>query len=84
VRRRHITEQDVITRIRAACVAAGGQARFARSAGVKGPYLSEVLSGDKPPGPAVLAALGLRKVDRPPVYVPIEREALRNAHQTDA
>lgn len=81
MRRRPISQPDVLNRIRAACVAAGGQARFARSCGVGSPYLSEVLAGDKPPGPSVLAALGLRKVERPPVYVPIEREAHRNVRQ---
>lgn|GEM_PF-3411791 len=80
--KRPIPRSEVIIRIRAACVAAGGQSRFAEACGVKAPYLSEVLAGNKPPGPSVLAALGLRKADQPPVYVLIEREGTRNAQET--
>jgi len=82
VSKRPIPRSEVIIRIRAACVAAGGQSRFAAACGVKAPYLSEVLSGVKPPGPAVLAAIGLRKADQPPVYIPVEREGTRNAQKT--
>lgn len=49
-------------RLTAAVDAAGSEAALARSMGVTRQYLHAVRSGHKPPGPAVLAHLGLRQV----------------------
>ena len=54
--------QEVIERLRRACRQAGGQNHWARRHGLSQAYVSDVLTGKKPPGPRLLAALGLRLV----------------------
>lgn len=70
---RPLSRDDVVVRLKAACVAAGGQTAFAKRAGVRVTYLSDQLSGRRPPGPALLAALGLRQA--PPSYEPAGRSS---------
>lgn len=53
---------DMIRLINAAVNASGGQARFARLAGVSAPHLNMMLSGDRPISTSVLRAAGLRRV----------------------
>lgn len=68
---RALKEDDVVGRLRAACKAAGGQARWADLAGCSPQYVGDVLKGRRAPGDAVLAALGLQ---RRITYVPREPE----------
>ncbi|MBS7789257.1 helix-turn-helix transcriptional regulator [Roseococcus sp. SDR] len=53
---------DVFKRLRAACEAAGGQGAWAERHGMSAAYVSEVLNAKREPGPAVLNALGLKRV----------------------
>jgi hypothetical protein len=53
---------DVFKRLRAACDAAGGQGEWARRHDLSPAHVSEVLNAKRDPGPAVLAALGLKRV----------------------
>jgi DNA-binding transcriptional regulator YdaS (Cro superfamily) len=57
-----LTAEMVRDRIRAACLEAGSQKAFAAAVGVSRPNLSLVLSGQREPGDAILAALGLSRV----------------------
>lgn len=57
-----LTEQQVISQLRAAASAAGSQRAYAESIGVSEAYLSDVLASRRTPGPKVLAALGLEAV----------------------
>lgn len=70
---RALREQEVISRLRTACRLAGGQARWARIAGVKPQHVNDILRGRRPPGDAALRALGLQLDIR---YVPREPEAV--------
>ncbi|MEL6061833.1 MULTISPECIES: helix-turn-helix domain-containing protein [unclassified Methylobacterium] len=63
---RTLSRDDVVVRLKAACVAAGGPAAFAKRVNIRATYLSDQLSGRRPPGPSVLAELGLRQL--PPSY----------------
>lgn len=54
---------DPITELRNACKAAGGQSAWAKAHGVSPQYVSDVLRG-KPPGDAILSALGIERVYR--------------------
>ncbi len=53
---------DVFKRLRAACKAAGGQAKWAERHDLSPAHVSEVLNAKRDPGPAVLDALGLKRV----------------------
>ena len=61
---------DVRRMLAEACREAGSQLAFARSIGVSGAYVCDVLQGRRDPGPAILAAFGLRVVT---LYVPQEQ-----------
>lgn len=56
-----LTPAAVITKLRLAVAAAGSQSAFARAAGTTKSRVSEALSGRRPPGDAILAALGARR-----------------------
>ncbi|GJE47291.1 hypothetical protein GOFOIKOB_0312 [Methylobacterium tardum] len=56
-----LTPEAVITRLKLAVTDAGSQAEFARRAGTSRSRVCEVLSGRRPPGDAILAALGARR-----------------------
>ena len=55
---------QMLERLRRACDAAGSQSGFARRAGVLPQHISLVLKGQRPPGPRVLAALGLVRAEK--------------------
>lgn len=55
---------DVYSRIRRACAAAGSQKQWAEQHGLSQAYVSDVLNARTDPGPAILKAIGLRKVVR--------------------
>jgi len=57
-----LTEQQVISQLRAAASQAGSQRAYAETIGVSEAYLSDVLAGRRTPGPKVLTALGLEAV----------------------
>ena len=48
--------------LRKAIADAGGQSAWAKQVGLTPSYVNDVLLGRRDPGPAVLAALGLRRV----------------------
>jgi hypothetical protein len=70
---RALRETDVVSRLRAACKEAGGQARWADIAGVTPQYVSDVLLGRRAPGDSVLRGLGLERDVR---YVPRRPESV--------
>lgn len=52
----------VIDLLRRQCTRAGSQASFAAQNKLSPPYLNDVLSGRREPGPAILKALGMEKI----------------------
>lgn len=54
-----LTEEGVRTRLRAACKQCGSQQFWARAHGVSDSYVSDVLTGRREPGDAILRGLGL-------------------------
>lgn len=55
---------DVCGMLRRACDATGGVSTWAKAKGISPSYVADVVAGRSGPGPAVLAALGLRRVTR--------------------
>lgn len=55
---------DLATELRAACEAAGSQRAWALAHGVSPQYVSDVLAGRRDGGESILAALGLRRIER--------------------
>lgn len=55
---------QVFALLREECRKAGGQSAWARRAELTPAYVSQVLNAQRAPGPAILAALGLRPVTR--------------------
>ncbi len=70
-----MTQDQVTERLRAAVAQHPSQVAFCRAHGVSPTQLSETLYGRRPPSPAVLRALGLRKV----VLYAEERQAAKEA-----
>ena len=68
----YLEREDVISRLRAAIERAGGQAAWARKAGLERSHLNRTLRGVKPIGKKVLRALALRIV-----YAPERATALK-------
>lgn len=64
-----LREEDVVARLKVACVAAGGQSAWAAAHGVSVPYVHDVCRGRRGLGDSVLRGLGLVKEVR---YVPRE------------
>lgn len=62
---------DLHAILRKLCCEAGGQSAFARDHGVSIAYVSDFLNGRQDAGPALLKAMGLRKVVR---YEPVKGE----------
>ena len=54
---------DPLAELRAACAAAGSQRAWATQHHVSVTYLSDVLARRRPPGPAILDALGIERVE---------------------
>ena len=63
-----LTLDEVLDRLRYS-IKVNGQADLARKLGVRDQDLSDVVHGRRPPGPMLLAAMGLRKVV---TYEPID------------
>ena len=59
-----MTEDDVRTKLHRAIQAHDSQKAFAISVGVSAQYVADFLAGRRTPGPAILKALGLKKVVR--------------------
>ena len=57
-----MTRKDVQALVAKRATEAGGMAALAARWGVSRIYLYQIVSGDRPPGPAVLKPLGLRRV----------------------
>ena len=64
-----MTVDDVVRKVALACEQAGGQTAWANRIGVSQVYVNDVLHRRRPPGPAILRALGLDKVES---YQPIK------------
>lgn len=56
-----MNREQLIALLRQECEKAGGQTAWARAHGMSQPYVWDVLSGDKPPSPRLLRALGLER-----------------------
>jgi hypothetical protein len=56
-----VNDTHVIRLLRAACREAGSQNKWAKQHGVSQQYVNHVLNGHRPPGPQILAALGLER-----------------------
>lgn len=56
-----MTKQAVLDKLRGKLKPYGQQKEAASALGVSPQYLSDVLSGKRDPGPAILKALGLRR-----------------------
>ena len=73
--------EDVIRLLRSQVERAGGQAAFAKNAGVDRPTISKILSGRAPLQPKILRALNIRMVfvlaskNEPPRKHPISRKS---------
>jgi hypothetical protein len=53
--------EAVIAKLKAQIARAGTMRAWAREHAIDPPYVHRVLTGQKPPGPQILTALGLRK-----------------------
>lgn len=58
-----MTIDDVLRLLRRECEKAGSQSAWAKAAGVSGAYVNDVLQRRREPGAAILAPLGLEKVE---------------------
>lgn len=70
-----MTADDVVKRLRAEVVKAGSQTRASENLGVGLTYINDTLAGRKPPGKAILDALGLERVE----VVTYRKKATANA-----
>lgn len=57
-----MTYPELLAELRRQCDAAGSQAAWARAHSLSPVYVSDVLSGQREPGPAILAAMQLRRI----------------------
>jgi DNA-binding transcriptional regulator YdaS (Cro superfamily) len=57
-----MTLHQVLALLRRECDKAGGQAAWAKAAGVSPAYVSDVLQGRREPGEGILRPLGVEKV----------------------
>ncbi len=67
-----LSRKDIVRILAKHCEEAGGQAAFARKAGVAPSQVCDAISGRRDPSPSIITALGFLKVER---YVPIKRSA---------
>lgn len=58
----------VISRLKRQVERAGGGAAWCRDNDTSPGYLSEVINGTRVPGPKILDAIGVERVDREPTY----------------
>lgn len=57
-----MTLEQVLALLRRECEKAGGQAAWAKAAGLSASYVSDALQGRREPGESILRVLGLEKV----------------------
>lgn len=57
-----LTELQVIERLRAACIAAGGQKAFAKAHDLTPGYVHDVLHSKRAPAERILAAIGIERI----------------------
>ncbi len=62
-----LTEEEVVARLRAACVEAGGQMAWAAAHGLSAAYVNDVVRNRRGPAARILEGLGLVREVR---YVP--------------
>jgi hypothetical protein len=55
-------DDDVLRLLRAACKQAGSQNKWAQAHGIKQQLVNATLTGKRAPGPTILAALGIERV----------------------
>lgn len=65
-----LSVEDVIGMIRERVEEAGSMRAYAREIGVSPAYLHDALNGNRLPGPAILAGLGLTRVPSDPTPPP--------------
>lgn len=58
----HLTEPQMIAKIKAAADQCDSRAEFARKVKVSPQYLSDVIGGHRPPGDAITRPLGFERV----------------------
>jgi hypothetical protein len=68
-----LTEEQVIERLMAACVEAGGQTAWAAAHGLSVPYVNDVVRRRRGPAARILEGLGLQREVR---YVPREPQTV--------
>ncbi|CAA2155408.1 hypothetical protein MBRA_01053 [Methylobacterium brachiatum] len=68
-----LTEEEVVARLRAACVEAGGQTAWAAAHGLSVPYVNDVVRRRRGPAARILEGLGLQREVR---YVPRQPETV--------
>ncbi|SDM31768.1 hypothetical protein SAMN05216360_101537 [Methylobacterium phyllostachyos] len=68
-----LTEEEVVDRLRAACVEAGGQTAWAAAHGLSVPYVNDVVRKRRGPAARILEGLGLVREVR---YVPRQPETV--------
>lgn len=68
-----LTEEEVVERLRAACVEAGGQTAWAAANGLSVPYVNDVVRRRRGPTARILEGLGLQREVR---YVPREPQTV--------
>jgi transcriptional regulator with XRE-family HTH domain len=66
-KRTKLTRFDVLAQLRIRINIAGSLRQYAKALDVSPAYLSDVMRGNRDPGPKVLAALGFRKCVTPAV-----------------
>lgn len=69
-----MTHGDLLAILNQRIAQAGGVTRFAEQIHVSHTYIYDVVNGRQPPGPAILDAIGVRKVV---MYELIEEEVIR-------
>lgn len=59
-----LTRDEVLVLLQAQVTERGTQQAWAEAAGVSAQYVADVLHGRRAPGAAILAALGVRRIER--------------------
>ena len=66
---------EVRSALRSACAAAGSRRKFALAHGLSPAYVGDVINGNRTPGVSILEALGLRREQGEPRFVPTAEAA---------
>jgi DNA-binding transcriptional regulator YdaS (Cro superfamily) len=59
--KRSLSEDELLAELSSACEAAGGQAHWAKTAGLSATYVSDVLKRRRQPGDSICRALGYER-----------------------